>query len=49
MMRLRYSSADLSWSLASMVEARCGPSNDPFAMLTLALAIAVRRSSIDRP
>ena len=29
--RLLYSSADLSWSLASIVDARVGPSKLPFA------------------
>ena len=45
----RYSCADWSWSLASMVEARAGPSKPPFACLTLAAAIAVRTSSSVRP
>ena len=45
----RYSSADLSWSLASMVDARYGPSKLPFAWLVFALAIDVRTSSSDRP
>jgi hypothetical protein len=41
----RNSAADCNWSLASMVEARVGPSKLPLAALTLALASAVRRSS----
>src|SRR6185436_1354225 len=45
MIRLWYSAADLSWSLASMVDARKGPSKLPLAWLTLALPMAVRRSS----
>ena len=44
-----YSAADLSWSLASMVEARIGPSKLPLAPLTLAVPMAVRISSIDSP
>jgi hypothetical protein len=36
MISFMYSSAERSWSLASMVEARSGPSNDPLAWLTLA-------------
>ncbi len=49
MIRLRYSSAERSWSLASRVEARGGPSKLPLAWLTLAAAMAVRTSSSDRP
>jgi hypothetical protein len=49
MTRLRYSLADLSWSLASMVADCEGPSKLPLAWLTLLLPIAVRRSSIVRP
>ncbi|CAB5723950.1 Uncharacterised protein [Delftia tsuruhatensis] len=49
MMRLRYSAADCSWSLASMVEARAGPSKPPLACLTLAAAMAVRTSSSVMP
>ncbi len=49
MMIWRYSSAERSWSLASIVEARAGPSKLPLAPLTLAAPIAVRRSSIDMP
>ena len=45
MTRSRYSAADFSWSLASRVEARIGPSKLPFAMLTLALPMTVRTSS----
>ncbi len=45
MMRLRYSCADWSWSLASMVDARSGPSKPPLAAFTLAAAIALRTSS----
>ena len=41
----RYSSADLSWSLASMVDARIGPSKLPFAPLVFAFEIDVRTSS----
>ncbi len=49
MISARYSSALLSWSLASIVDARCGPSKLPFAWLVLALEIAVRRSSRPSP
>ncbi|MPN04708.1 hypothetical protein SDC9_151953 [bioreactor metagenome] len=49
MMRLRYSAADCSWSFASMVDARSGPSNPPFAPLTLAAAMAERTSSSVMP
>ena len=44
-MMLRYSSALLSWSLASMVYARCGPSKLPLAWLVFELETAVRMSS----
>ncbi len=44
-----YSAAERNWSLASMVEARSGPSKLPLAPLTLALPMAVRMSSIDSP
>ena len=47
--RSSYSAADLSWSFASMVEARCEPSKLPLAWLTLAAAMALRTSSSDRP
>ena len=47
--RLLYSSAERNWSLASMVDARVGPSKLPFAWLVLAFAIAVRMSSSARP
>ena len=40
MMRFWYSAADLSWSLASRVEARCAPSKLPLAWLTLAATMA---------
>ena len=49
MIRSWYSAADFSWSLASMVEARCGPSKLPLAWLTLAATMAVRTSSSDKP
>ena len=49
MTRFWYSAADFSWSLASMVEARCEPSKLPLAWLTLAATMAVRTSSSDRP
>ncbi len=45
----RYSSALRSWSLASIVYARVGPSKLPLAWFVFAFAMAVRRSSIDRP
>ena len=36
----RYSSADFSWSLASIVDARVGPSKLPLAWLVFALPMA---------
>jgi hypothetical protein len=45
----RYSSGLRSWSLASIVYERVGPSKLPLAWFTLAALIAVRTSSIDRP
>ncbi len=42
------SSADFSWSLASIVEARVGPSKLPLAWFELALPIAMRTSSSER-
>ena len=44
-----YSSADLSWSLASIVDARVGPSKLPLAWFALALPIGVRTSSSESP
>ncbi len=44
----RYSSAVFSWSLASMVDARVGPSKLPLAWLMLAAAMEVRTSSSER-
>ena len=49
MIKLAYSAAVLSWSLASMVDARAAPSKLPLAWLTLAAAMVVRTSSSDRP
>ncbi len=49
MTRLAYSLALLSWSLASSVDARSGPSKLPLDWLTLAAEMAVRTSSMDRP
>jgi hypothetical protein len=45
------SSAERSWSLASIVDARVGPSKLPFAWLTFAFAIACadRRGRVRRP
>ena len=45
----RYSSTERSWSLASSVEARVGPSKLPLAPLTLAAAMALRTSSRPMP
>ena len=44
-----YSSADFSWSLASIVDARVGPSKLPLAWLVLALPMATRTSSSESP
>ena len=45
MMAWAYSSAEVIWSLASMVEARRGPSRLPLAEFTLAWVMAVRMSA----
>ena len=49
MMVRAYSSAEASWSLASMVLVRWGPSKLPLASLTLAEAMAERTSAMVSP
>ena len=49
MMRFLYSAGDFSWSLASMLKARVGPSKLPLGALALLAETDVRRSSRFRP
>ena len=49
MIKSLYAAADLSWSFASIVYDCVGPSKLPLAPLTLALPIALRRSSRLKP